>query len=136
MDGLPGVMWHLSDAWARRGEPNIALIHYDELSADLEGQMRALARRLDISVPEQAWPALVQAATFKGMRARASQVVPSPGVLKSSAAFFRRGNSGAGRELLTPDELAHYHARAAELAPADMLAWLHSPGDHSLSSRN
>jgi aryl sulfotransferase len=131
MDGLPGVMWHLSDAWARRGEPNVVLIHYDELSADLEGQMRALARQLDISVPEQTWPVLVQAATFESMRASAGQVVPSPGVLKSSAAFFRRGNSGAGRELLTAGELAHYHARAAQLAPADMLAWLHSPGDYS-----
>jgi hypothetical protein len=31
--------------------------------------------------------------------------------------------------LLTADELAHYYARAAELAPPDMLAWLHrTPG--------
>ena len=33
-------MWHLSDAWARRGEPNVLLVHYDDLLADLEGQMR------------------------------------------------------------------------------------------------
>jgi len=38
MDSLPGVMWHLTDAWARRGEPNIVLAHYDELSADLPGE--------------------------------------------------------------------------------------------------
>ena len=36
MDSLPGVMWHLSDAWARRGEPNVVLVHYfNDLSTDL-----------------------------------------------------------------------------------------------------
>ena len=43
MDSLPGVMWHLSDAWARGGEPNVLLFHYGDLSADLAGQMRRLA---------------------------------------------------------------------------------------------
>ena len=42
MDSLPGVMWHLSDAWARRGQPNIVLVHYQDLSADLDGEMRRL----------------------------------------------------------------------------------------------
>ena len=126
MDSLPGVMWHLCDAWARRDEPNILLVHYDDLSADLEGEMRRLAASLDIAVPEQDWPALVSAATFEHMKARADAVVPdSAGVVKSSAAFFRRGTSGAGRELLTDDEVAHYEARTAELAPPDLLAWLH-----------
>jgi aryl sulfotransferase len=126
MDSLPGVMWHLSDAWARRAEPNVLLVHYDRLSADLEGEMRRLAAQLTIIVPEQSWPRLVQAATFDRMRADAAQLVPGGGVLKSSAAFFRRGASGAGREILTTEEIAHYHARTAQMAPADMLAWLHA----------
>ena len=78
-------------------------------------------------MPAPAWPGLVQAATFEQMRAGAERLVPSGGVLKSSAAFFRRGSSGAGRELLTDDEFAHYLARAAQLAPPDLLAWLHAP---------
>jgi len=46
-------------------------------------------------------------------------------VLKDEAAFFRRGYSGAGREALSSAEVERYHARAAELAPPDLLAWLH-----------
>jgi len=130
-DSLPGVMWHLSDAWSRRAEPNVLLVHYDNLSADLDGQMRWLAGRLGITVQEAAWPALVQAATFESMRSNADRLVPTAGILKSNAAFFRRGTSGAGRELLSDEELASYHARAAQLAPPDMLAWLHSPAQHS-----
>ena len=121
-------MWHLSDAWARRGQPNILLVHYDNLSADLAGQMRWLADRLGITVPGHAWPALVGAATFQSMSGDADTTVPTAGLLKSNAAFFRRGTSGAGREILSDRELAAYHDRAAHLAPADMLAWLHAPG--------
>jgi hypothetical protein len=128
MDSLPGVMWHLSDAWARRRDPNVLLVHYDELSADLDGQMRRLAARLGAAAPGPSWPALVRAATFEQMRAGAERNVAAGRILKSSAAFFRRGTSGAGREILTDDEMARYHARAAELAPADMLAWLHGAG--------
>ena len=127
MDSLPGVMWHLSDAWARRSAPNVLLVHYDSLIADLDGEMRRLAARLGITVPAQSWPGLVRAATFDAMSAGADRFIPAGGILKSSAAFFRRGTSGAGREILTSGELAHYHARTAQLGPADLLAWLHAP---------
>jgi hypothetical protein len=127
-DSVPGIFWHLCDAWARRGEPNIVLLHYDRLSRDLEGEMRRLAGLLDIVVPEDTWPELVRAATLEGMRARASQLVPDGSIIKSSAGFFRLGRSGAGREVLTADGLAAYHARAAALAPPDLLDWLHGGG--------
>ncbi len=128
MDSLPGVMWHLSDAWARRSEPNVLLIRYEDLCADLAGQMRWLAEQLAITVPGQAWPGLTEAATFERMRASADQMTGPSRILKSSAAFFRRGRPGAGREILTDQQIARYHARAAAMAPPDMLAWLHSPG--------
>jgi aryl sulfotransferase len=127
-ESLPRVLWHLTDAWARRGEPNVLLVHYDDLSADLEGQMRGIAGRLGIDVPEPAWPALIQAATFERMRGRADGLVPTPrGLLEDAASFFPRGTSGAGREILGDEEMAGYYARAAQLAPPDMLEWLHSP---------
>lgn len=131
LDSLAGVMWHLSDAWARQADPGlrgpaVLLVHYDDLSADLGGEMRKLAGLLGITVPERAWPGLIRAATFGEMRARAPRQVPDPaGVLKDPVAFFRRGTSGAGREALCPDERARYYARAARLAPPDVLEWLH-----------
>jgi hypothetical protein len=125
MDSLPGVMWHLTGAWARRAQPNIVLVHYDDLSADLAGEMRRLAGRLGITVPSGIWPELVRAATFGEMRAGAEGIIGPPSRLKSSAAFFRRGTSGAGREELSARELADYRVRAAQLAPPDLLGWLH-----------
>ncbi len=127
LDSLPGVMWHLSDAWARRGLPNVVLIRYRDLSSDLEGQMRRLAGLLGISVAEAAWPGLVHAASFGQMRARAGEFVPAGGILKDDTAFFRRGRPGAAGEILTGEELAEYDARVARLAPPDLVAWLHAP---------
>ena len=120
-------MRHLSDAWARRGEPNVLLVHYDDLLADLEGQMRWLAGRLAIAVPEQAWPALTQAATFGRMRDRADTLIAVPPEIRGRGRILPRGSSGAGREILSDEEMAGYYARAAQLAPPDMLEWLHSP---------
>lgn len=129
MDSLPGAMWHLSDAWRRRGEPNVLLIHYDDLLADLEGQMRRVADRLGMDVAAGTWPGLVEVATFEHMKAHADHLVPDrKGVLKSNAAFFRRGRSGAARELLADAQLATYRARCEQLGPPDLLAWLHRPG--------
>jgi aryl sulfotransferase len=126
MDSLPGVMWHLSDVWARRHDPNVLLVHYDDLSTDLNGEMRRIAARLRIDVPETDWPSLVDAAGFTRMRSRAAELAPDPvGILKDRGAFFRRGRSGSGREALTADEFADYRERAATMAPPDLLSWLH-----------
>lgn len=126
LDSLPGVMSHLTDAWWRRDDPNIVLVHFDDLCADLGGEMRRLAHLLGITVPEDRWAELIGAATFEAMRADAGRIAPDPsGILKDSAAFFRRGGSGAGVDQLTDDEVERYRVRVAELAPADLLEWLH-----------
>jgi gamma-glutamylcyclotransferase (GGCT)/AIG2-like uncharacterized protein YtfP len=126
LDSLPGVMMHLSDAWARRDAGNVALVHYDDLLTDLEVEMRAIAGRLGIAVADDRWPELVHAATFATMQARADQAAPDmDGIFKDRSRFFRQGTSGSGRALLSADEVDRYRARCAELAPADLLGWLH-----------
>ena len=68
------------------------------------------------------------------MRARAGRLVPGPaGIFRNDAAFFRRGRPGAAQTVLTGDERARYHERVAEMAPPDLLAWLHR--SQTLNSR-
>lgn len=126
LDRLPGIFHHLRDAWTRRDQPNVILLHYADLVAHLEASMRSLAQRIGEPVPEPAWPALVVAAGFASMQDRSTELVPDrSGVVRDPRAFFRFGRSGAHRDVLAPDELARYHARAATLAPPDLLSWLH-----------
>ncbi|MGA8162479.1 MAG: sulfotransferase domain-containing protein [Acidobacteriaceae bacterium] len=127
---LGGALERLSYVWEHRAEPNVVLLHYEDLSADLAAEMRRLASRLQITVPEDKWPSLVEAATFERMKAAADQLRPLEGngindAAKERAAFFRRGSSGEGRALLTDEEVARYYACAAKLAPQELLAWLH-----------
>jgi hypothetical protein len=125
LDSFPGVMWHLRDAWGRRAHPNVVLLHYDDLLADLDDSMRRLAGRLEIDVPEAIWSELVDAAGFGEMRAAASVLAPDPaGVLNDPVAFFRRGESGAGRALLSDDELARFRERLSSMGPPDLCRWL------------
>jgi aryl sulfotransferase len=130
-DSLPGVLHHLCDARIRvevqdHGAPKVVLLHYDDLCADLEGTMRGLATTLGIAVDSTAWPTIVQAAGFSAMRARADDLAPdAAGMLKSPTAFFRRGSSGAARDVLSGDEWSRYRDRVAALAPPELLEWLH-----------
>jgi aryl sulfotransferase len=116
----------LNGAWERRAEQNVVLVHYEDLSADLAGEMRRIAKRLNIAVPEVKFSGLVEAATFTQMRAVADQLKPLQYEREGGyAAFFRRGASGEGRSLLTSAEVNRYYARAVRLVPRELLAWLH-----------
>lgn len=128
LDTLRGFLWQMTAAWERRHEDNVVLVHYGDLTADLEGEMRRLADRLAIEVPEQAWPDLVEAATFERMRVRSAALVPDEGlgIMKSTDRFFRSAGSGEWRTLLTEHDLARYHDRVSELAAPDLAAWIHS----------
>ena len=120
-------MHHISTFWAVRDRSNVLLLHYDELQADLDGQMRRVSSRLGIPVDEARWPALVDAATFDQMRANADRVAPdtSNAIWQDNQQFFHRGTSGQWRTLLDDRGVERYFARVAQLAPDDLARWLH-----------
>jgi hypothetical protein len=125
--GLAGTMHHLSTFFAVRDEPNVVFLHYGDLKDDLEGQMRKLAARLSIGVPDERWPELVRAATFEEMKRRAKVTGPNQteSVWLDGQRFFHRARHGEWRALLDADDLRRYEARIAELADAELSAWVH-----------
>ena len=124
---LLAAVKHVQGFWDLRHSDNVVLLHYEDLKADLEGEMRRLADRLAIEVPEDRWPMLVHAASFDEMRRRAALLVPyvQKHAWLDNADFFKKGRSGEWRDVLGDDDLRLYDARAASLAPPDLLAWLH-----------
>ncbi len=126
LDSLDGVLHHVKDAWSRRYDPNVVIVHYEDLRADLGAQMRALASFLDVAVAETQMEELVAAASFDSMRAQATQLAPDAhGVLRDARAFFRRGSSGEGAASVSESALERYDRRVADLAAPDLIAWLH-----------
>ena len=124
---LANLVHHVSTFWSQRAEPNVVLLHYDDLQADLDGQMRVVSAQLGIPVDEARWPELVDAATFERMRGNADRVAPDTTnrIWQDNQEFFHRGTSGQWRALLGDDALDRYAARVAELAPDDLARWLH-----------
>jgi aryl sulfotransferase len=117
---------HLGSFWERRRDPRILLVHYNDLKADLAGEMRRIAAFLELDVPAARWPVVVERCTFEGMRARPAEIgemdVAFEGGLKDG--FLFKGTNGRWRDVLTADELEAYAKRVAELVPPDAAAWI------------
>jgi hypothetical protein len=124
---LRSTLAQLDVAWQRRENENVVVLHYADLKADLEGQMRALAARLDIDVPETRWPELVHAAGFDYMREHADRVVPNStqDFWQSTHDFFRSGKNGQWRDFFDDAAQKRYDERVAELASFELAAWAH-----------
>lgn len=119
------LLHHIASFWAHRHQPNVLLVHFNDLKADLEGEMRRIAGFLQVDIPEERWPALVAACTFESMRARGSQIGPFEMLFEGGAqSFIFKGTNGRWRDVLTPVELAAYERRVAETLSPDAAAWL------------
>lgn len=126
LGGLAWLVTHLASFWEARTWPNVMLLHYDDLQADLSGQMRSLAEWLRVDVPADRWDELVTAAEFGSMSRRAGELVPGP-VWRDPSRFFHKGTSGQWREVLDLEAERHYWKRVGELADPELVTWLHRP---------
>ncbi len=131
-DGYPywSHLHHCASWWAFRELPNIHFVHYADLLADLEGQMRRLARVLDIPVPEERWVHLVNACTFASMKEEAERSADGLKLLWKDGAstFFNKDTNGRWRDTLTAQDLALYDAAAARTLTPECRRWLEEGG--------
>lgn len=127
LTNLRFTLHHVRTFYDLRDKPNVVLLHYGDLKADLEGQMRALAKALGIDVPEDRWPELVNAATFESMKSKAAESAPNSteSIWLDKNNFFYSGKNGQWRDLLTDDDLAHYRERVEELTDPEFSEWIH-----------
>jgi aryl sulfotransferase len=122
---MPLHFEHLVSYWNLRADPRVLLVHYNDLKADLAGEMRRIAAFLGLAVPERLWPAAVERCTFEGMRARDAEIGSFDGLFEGGAkGFLFKGTNGRWRDVLTADELARYAKRVAETVPPDAAAWI------------
>jgi aryl sulfotransferase len=129
------TLHNIATWWARRDEPNVLLVHYNDLKADLEGEMRRVAAFCGIDVPDDRWPAVVQRCTFEAMRAQADRISDFESKFVGGAeSFLYKGTNGRWHDVLTADELALYDKRVTEILSEDAARWLER-GSLALSVR-
>ena len=121
--------------WALRGKPNLLFTHYNDLKADLEGEMRRVAAFLDIDVEESKWPAVVERCTFESMHNSETKIADFDQLFEGGVkGFIFKGTNGRWRDVLTEDDVAAYHARIAELLPPDAAKWVEG-GRHAIGMK-
>ena len=125
--------------WAERRRENFLLVHYNDLSRDLDGEMRRIASFLGIAVNEVVWPSLVHAAGFAEMRKAGEQLMPQARTMFAEGGaerFFNKGINGRWRDVLTADDLARYDAKVRESLTPELAAWLESGRHDGPDPRN
>jgi len=131
-DGWP--YWsHLSNVqswWDWRHLPNIELVHYADLLADTEGQVRRIAEFLGIALPDDAWARITKAVSFEEMKRDGERYAPSRGELWKGGAqtFLHKGTNGRWHDILDEGELALYDAACDRVLTPECRDWLEQGG--------
>lgn len=131
-DGWPAwPFWqHIRSWWALRNLPNVMLLHFSDLKADLGGSIRRIADFLGIPIDEETFPRIVSHCTFAYMKAHSSQVSPRGGAgwQNGGDTFINKGVNGRWRDRLTAEEVAAYDSRAEDELGHACARWLAEGG--------
>jgi aryl sulfotransferase len=103
------------------------MVHYNDLLANLDAEMRRVAAFLQVDINEAVWPSLVRAADFKEMQTRGEAITPGANRLFGEGGvrrFFNKGTNGRWRGIPTDDDLASYDAKVREKFSPGLAAWL------------
>lgn len=112
--------------WAERKRLNILFVHYNDLKADLGGEMRRVANFLGIEIDDALWPALIEAASFEAMRKNGDKIMPYAHALWEGgpSRFLHKGTNGRWRDLFAPQDLEAYDRRVATEFPPALARWV------------
>ncbi len=131
-DGYPywSHLYNVQSWFDYRDLPNIQLVHYGDLLADTEGEMRRIAEFLEIDVPEESWSGIVEAVSFDNMKSKGELYAPGGGSFWKGGAktFLHKGTNGRWRDVLSDDELALYDAACERSLTPECRDWLESGG--------
>lgn len=127
-DGYPfWPFWeNIASWWAASNLPNVMLLHFNALRADLAGEMKRISVFLDIQPKSEAWPMILEHCSFDYMKAHADEVAPLGGAIfdGGAAAFINKGVNGRWGDVLTPEDCAAYERVAVEKLGPDCARWL------------
>ena len=112
--------------WEGRERRNVLLVHYNDLKADLAGEMRRIAEYLDISIAPEVWPDLVTAAGFEAMQRDGDTLVSAVlGMFdEGSRRFLFKGSNERWRGVFRDEDLAAYQAKVQARFSPECAGWI------------
>ncbi len=112
--------------WSERRRANMLLVHYNDLKADLSGEMKRIAEFLGIETPDELWPQLVDAASFEAMKR--DGVVLMAGAERAfrngHETFLHSGTNNRWLGVLTEADLELYERKLNAELSLSLIRWL------------
>jgi aryl sulfotransferase len=123
-----GPYWpHIQSWWEIREWPNVLLVHFNSLKADMETGIRRIARFLGIDIDAARWPAIVEHCSFDYMKKNGDKLSTFGNDFFAgglSSGFINKGTNGRWRDVLSEDESRKYENVAASRLTPDCARWL------------
>lgn len=127
-DGLPTMSFFCFERgwWEQRHRSNVLLVHYNDLKTDLLGEMRRISEFLEISIPSQIWPDLLDAAGFEAMRRDGETLMGNASAIfqGGSSRFFHAGTNERWRGVFRGEDLAVYDAKVRAQFSPECARWV------------
>lgn len=112
--------------WEVRNLPNVMLMHFADLKADIEGQIRKIADFLDIQINEDTIGDIVKHCSFDYMKAHADQSAPLGGAFWDGGAktFIHKGLNGRWKKDMPKHLSEQYEQTALSQLGSTCSTWL------------
>jgi aryl sulfotransferase len=112
--------------WAIRDLPNLCLVHFADLKADPEREIRRIAEFLEVPIYPDRWPTILEHCSFEWMKRHADLSAPLGGAIWDGGAgtFINRGTNGRWRDVLTFEDVVRYEATAERELGPECARWL------------
>jgi aryl sulfotransferase len=127
-EGYPywGNLHHTKTWWPYRTRDNVLFVHYNDLLADLGGEIRRIVRFLDMQRSDEQLAEVAHAVTFSTMKQNAAQLLPGAetGWKGGARTFVFKGTNGRWKDVLSQDELALCTEALARVLTPECAAWL------------
>jgi aryl sulfotransferase len=122
----PPFLHYAKTWWEARQHANVLLVHYNDLKADLSGEMERIADFLEISIDRILWPELVAAAGFDAMCRDGATLMASMAdtFQDGSRRFFHKGSNERWRGVFRDEDLAQYDAKVRALLAPECARWV------------
>lgn len=126
---IPWPYWeHIRSWWAVRDQPNVMLVHFNDLKKDLEGEMRRIADFLGVNdLSNEKWNDAVKHCSFDWMKEHAEQFAPPQSDVAfegGAKSFINKGSNGRWKDSLSEEDNAKYLAKTLQELGPECAEWI------------
>jgi aryl sulfotransferase len=131
-DGWPwfSMLHHARTWWEYRDLPNIRLFHYNDMLADLPGEVRRIAEYLGIERTDRELADIAEASRFESIKKDPERITGQIDAFFQGGAhsFIHKGTNGRWKDVLGPEHLDLYEEAVRRTLPPDCARWLECGG--------